>query len=119
MTDLVSSLQEVLLQDAGTLANIDSNKVKEAVDYFEKEIHSKLQLTISDETVKEYLEVLNLPFWKYRCSLYEVWATMHTIDDFEDFDVSFNVGATMAPTHFSMIPLVVSINKYVLFSRTL
>jgi len=94
LTDLVPSLQEVLLQDAGTLANIDSNKVKEAVDYFEKEIHSKLQSTTSDETVKELLEVLNLPFWKYRWYLYEVWATMHTIDAFKDFDVSFNVDSS-------------------------
>ena len=76
------------------MANIHSNKVKEAVGYFEKEIRNKLRSTISEENVKELLEVLNLPFWKYRWYLYEVWATMHTIDAFKDFDVSFNVDSS-------------------------
>jgi hypothetical protein len=91
LTDLVPVLLRILLQDAARLANIEPHKAKEAIDYFEKEIWSKLQFKINEKVVKELLDVLNLPFWKYRWYLYEVWATMHTIDAFTDFNITFKV----------------------------
>jgi hypothetical protein len=91
LTDLVPALQEILLQDDVTLANIEPQKAKEAVEYFEKEIWSKLQFRINEKTVKELLDILDLPFWRYRWYLYEVWATMHTIDALSYFDISLNV----------------------------
>jgi len=94
LTDLVPGLQRILLQGAARLANIESHKAREAIDYFEKEIWSKLQFRINEEFVKELLDVLNLPFWKYRWYLYEVWATMHTIDAFTDYNISFNVDSS-------------------------
>jgi len=94
LTDLVPSLQSILLQGATSLASIEPHKVREAVNYFEKEIWSKLQFRINEEVVKELLDVLNLPFWKYRWYLYEVWATMHTIDALANFDISFGVDST-------------------------
>jgi hypothetical protein len=91
LTDLVPIFHEILLQGSARLENIEPHKAKEAIDYFEKEIWSKLQFRITEEVVKELLDVLNLPFWKYRWYLYEVWATMHTIDAFTDFNILFNV----------------------------
>jgi hypothetical protein len=94
LMDLVPGLQTILLQDAARLANIEPDKAREAIDYFEKEIWSKLQFRINEESVKELLDVLNLPFWRYRWYLYEVWATMHTIDAFTDYNISFNVDSS-------------------------
>jgi hypothetical protein len=94
LTDLVPALLRILLQDAARLANIKPHKAKEAIEYFEEEIWSKLQFRIKEEVVKELLDVLNLPFWKYRWYLYEVWATMHTIDAFTDYNISFNVDSS-------------------------
>jgi hypothetical protein len=94
LTDLIPGLKSILLQDASRLAGIEPHKAKEAVNYFEKEIWNKLQVRLKEEIVKELLDILNLPFWKYRWHLYEVWATMHTIDALADFDTSFNVDST-------------------------
>jgi hypothetical protein len=91
LTDLVPGVVQLLIQDAARLANIEPQKAKEAVEYFEKEIWSKLQFRINEKIVKELLDILNLPFWRYRWYLYEVWATMHTIDALADIDISLNV----------------------------
>jgi hypothetical protein len=91
LTDLVPCVVQLLIQDAARLANIEPQKAKEAVEYFEKEIWSKLQFRINEKTVKELLDILDLPFWRYRWYLYEVWATMHTIDALADIDISLNV----------------------------
>ena len=91
LTDLVPGLQSILLQGATRLASIEPHKAKEAVDYFEKEIWNKLQIRM---IVRELLDILNLPFWRYRWYLYEVWAMMHSIDALVNFDISFNVDST-------------------------
>jgi hypothetical protein len=87
LTDLVPGLQSILMQDPKTLANVPSDRGKKAKEYFFNEVWNKLQVRETKKLVKELIDALNLPFWKYRWYLYEVWATMQTIDALSESEV--------------------------------
>jgi len=94
LTDLVPSLQLLFSQTPEKLESITPDKMQEAVEYFRKEILDKLPVREVEKTIREIVDILSLPFWKYRWYLYEVWAALQTIDAFEEFSADLNMDSS-------------------------
>lgn len=67
-------------------------KINEAISYYEKCFSKletrKIEINIITEVLEEYLD---LPFWKYRWYIYEVWVTMITLEELRKFNVRLNL----------------------------
>jgi hypothetical protein len=90
LTDLMPGFERLLLQLAGAGAErtIGSSRIAAAVRFFEQDIASALpSKQVPGETwVRELIEFLNLPLWRHRWYLYEVWATLQTVSALEGYD---------------------------------
>jgi hypothetical protein len=62
--------------------------VTRAVNYFEEEIRANLHRRQENRAVliQELLDILNLPMWRHRWYLYEVWASMQVVTALCEYD---------------------------------
>ncbi|MEO2222992.1 vWA domain-containing protein [Priestia megaterium] len=69
-----------------------SLNIKEATAAYE-EIFSRLDSEDVEVEVliEKFIEYLNLPFWKNRWYVYEVWITLRTVKALENFNIKLNV----------------------------
>lgn len=80
---LVGQAQQPRFEEA-----IGIDKVEDAARYFHDEIKSQLQhrQQQADVQVKELLDVLRLPMWRFRWYLYEVWSTFQVLIALQNYD---------------------------------
>jgi hypothetical protein len=90
LTDLIPQFRILLgqAQQSGFEEAIGLDKVAQAARYFHDEIESQLQRRqqLADVQVKELLDVLQLPMWRFRWYLYEVWSTFQVLIALQNYD---------------------------------
>lgn len=83
LTDLIPSWGDIFEQ----WSNLPRRAKVEANNYFNSHVLPKLSPGVSSgwRTVLEALDVLDLPFWRYRWHTYEVWAVVKALEALEGF----------------------------------
>lgn len=74
-------------------------RLEESLSYF-KEILSKLRSEGREEDVivETFFKILDLPFWKYRWYVYEVWTTMILVRTLSEYGIELQLeGGTILP----------------------
>ncbi len=74
-------------------------RLEESLSYFE-EILSKLRSEGREEDVivETFFKILELPFWKYRWYVYEVWTTMILVSTLSEYGIKLQLeGGTILP----------------------
>ncbi len=67
--------------------------VEEALDYFEELLKKVSTITKDNNVMIEIFEkVLNLPFWKYRWYVYEIWTTCIVIGSLDGYNLKLCAG---------------------------
>lgn len=77
----------------------DRTRLEEALSYF-KEILSKprTEERKEDVIVETFFKILDLPFWKYRWYVYEVWTTMILVSTLSEYGIELQLeGGTILP----------------------
>jgi hypothetical protein len=90
LTDLIPRFRELLskMNSPNYEKLVGSERVQNALEYFDKKITPQLQHSIrSMETkIEILLEILNLPMWKHRWFLYEVWCSLQAVEAVDSYD---------------------------------
>lgn len=67
---------------------------EEAIEYYERVFSMLESKPVEIEVIVEKLEdYLNLPFWKNRWYVYEVWITLRTVKALKNYNIELNVGS--------------------------
>ncbi|WEA41648.1 vWA domain-containing protein [Lysinibacillus fusiformis] len=68
--------------------------IEKAIAYYERVFSMLKSKPIEIEVIVENLEeYLNLPFWKNRWYVYEVWITLRTVKALKNYKIQLNVGS--------------------------
>lgn len=76
------------------ISNGLANDIEKAIAYYERVFSMLKSKPIEIEVIVENLEeYLNLPFWKNRWYVYEVWITLRTVKALKKYKIELNVGS--------------------------
>ncbi|MDR7869171.1 MAG: VWA domain-containing protein [Sporomusaceae bacterium] len=89
---ILARYKAYLLQD-------DLNNIERAIAFFHDHILSNLTIVHMEEEdlIDEFINILNLPFWKNRWYLYEIWVTLTTLRALNKYKVKLNDKSGVLP----------------------
>jgi hypothetical protein len=95
LTDLMPGFRELLskMNDPNYEKNAGKDRIQNAIDYFDEKITPQLKQTARnvEANVELLFEILNLPMWKYRWFVYEVWCSLQAVDALESYNSCLSI----------------------------
>lgn len=90
LTDLIPGFRKLLsmMKDPEYEEIVGNARIQNALEFFEKRIIPQLtnETHITDVEIELLFEFLNLPMWKYRWFLYEVWCSLKAVEALNDYN---------------------------------
>ncbi len=86
---LLNLLFQLETETSHQLLTTEAKSALQQIGHVIQEIHKTSQ--IGKNLVPEFIELLRLPFWKYRWRVYEVWTMFKFVEALEDYDVALEL----------------------------